>query len=225
MIRILNIILLLLLAFGNGPKQYRIISLSSESIQIGNSILSKGDIFTSDDEIHWANDSQVMRVMDSETEEIFLFSLNMADVANRQTAADYLGIISNLSTDMQEVMDANSNGGYHYIRFSQNGKTQDVRLVRDMFMDEYPAKLSLYYHNPAKPQDELKTDDFRGFVDDLIITDNMVRRHLSAVDYYNGEESIVKNDYMLMMHRYINTKYQNIVYSYEDLKLFLTLKY
>ena len=211
MIRILNIILLLLLAFGNDPKQYRIISLSTENILIGNERLSKGDFFTSDDEIHWDNDSQVMRVMDAETEEIFLFSLNMADVANRHTAADYMGIISNLSTDMQEMVDANNNGGYHYICFTEEGKTKKVCLVHDMLMNEYPEKLSLYYHDPARSQDEFKTDDFRGFVDDLIITDNMVKRHLSAVDYYSGEENTVKNDYMLMMHTYVDNKYQNIV--------------
>lgn len=224
MIRILNIILLLM-ALNNEPKQYRIISLSTETIQIGDEKLSKGDFFTSDKEIHWENDSQVMRVMDADTEEIFLFSLNMADVSDRHTAADYMGIISNLSTDMQEMVDANNNGGYHYICFTEEGKTKKVRLVHDMLMNEYPEKLSLYYHDPARSQDEFKTDDFRGFVDDLIITDNMVKRHLSAVDYYSGEENTVKNDYMLMMHTYVDNKYQNIVYSYEDLKLFLTLKY
>jgi hypothetical protein len=77
-----------------------------------------------------------------------------------------------------------------------------------MLMNEYPEKLSLYYHDPARSQDEFKTDDFRGFVDDLIITDNMVKRHLSAIDYYSGEENTVKNDYMLMMHTYVDNKYQ-----------------
>ena len=40
-----------------------------------------------------------------------------------------------------------------------------------------------------------------------------------------SEENTVKNDYMLMMHAYVDKKYQNIAYSHEDLKLFLTLKY
>jgi hypothetical protein len=62
-------------------------------------------------------------------------------------------------------------------------------------------------------------------VDDLIITDQLVKRHISGVDYYTGEFDTMKNDYMLMMHTYVDEDHRNIVCTYEDIKMFITLKY
>lgn len=225
LIRILNIILLLLLAFDGSIVQYRIISLSSEYIIIGSEKKAKGELFKSDDVIHWENDAQVMRVMDVETEEIFVLSKKIANVASRHTKADYRGLVSSLSTDLQEIKTSNDNGGYYYIKYSNNSETGEVRLTSGMFLDEFPQKLHLFYHNPTSSKEEFRTDDFRGFVDDLVITDFMVKRHMAGVDYFIGEEEVMKRDYMMMMRTYVDEKYRDIIYTYEDLKMFITLKY
>lgn len=226
MIRLSNILLLLLLvAFEQVPKQYRIIALSSETIIIGSEKKSKGDTFSSDQVIRWESDSQVMRVIDQESQEIFVLTSRIADVSSRHTAADYVGLISDLSTDMMEIRESSARGGYHYIVFTKNNRQQKVKLTKGMFMDEYPQKISLYYHDVVTAKNEFRTDDFRGFVDDLIITDNMVKRCLMSTEYSIGEEDSVKNDYMILMNRYTAEKYRHIIYTYDDLKLFLTLKY
>ena len=69
------------------------------------------------------------------------------------------------------------------------------------------------------------TDDFRSFVDDLIITDHMVKQRLSQVVYREGERELMKRDYMLMMYSYGDERFRDIRYTYDDLKMFLTLKY
>lgn len=224
MSRIVSFIVFFLLLSGSEIK-YKIISISTPDILIGSVRMVKGNTFDADQNIHWENDTQVMRVVDVETEEMFVLSKQIMEVAKKRSMASYAGIGNALSTDMMALEQASASGGYYYISFVDDGRPVKIRLEAGMFMDEYPDQLSLYYFNPQTSASELRTDDFRDFVDDLIITDDMVKRNMSGVDYFRGEENVMKKDYMTMMHTYVDERFADIVYTYDDLKMFLTLKY
>ena len=225
MIRLASILLTLLMLFGDSDVGYKIKSVSFDYIVIGSTRKVRGDSFYSSEKIHWVNESQVMRVIDMETEDEFIMSQKILDVAERHTKADYRGLVTSLSTDLLSKETSRSKGGYYYFTYSDGGKERQVKVEKDMFMNGYPRKLALYYYNPETLGSEFLTADFRRFVDDLIITDQLVKRHISGVDYNTGEERTMKNDYMLMMHTYVDEDHRNIVCTYEDIKMFITLKY
>lgn len=225
MIRLASILLALFMLFGDSVAKYKIRSVSLDYIIIGSTRKVKGDVFSSNETIQWINESQVMRVIDMDTEEEFIMSQKILDVADRHTNADYRGLVSSLSTDLGRKASDRNKGGYYYFTYSDGAGEAQVRVVKDMFLNEYPRKLALYYYNPETRSPEFLTDDFRRFVDDLIITDQLVKRHISGVDYYEGEYDTMKNDYMLMMHTYVDEDHRNIVCAYEDIKMFITLKY
>lgn len=217
--------LVFMLMLSDGEVRYKIISLSSSDILIGSVRVAEGGEFDADEEIYWENDSQVMRVIDTTTEEMFVLSKQIVEVKKKRSVGDYVGIGTALSSDMADLADLSACGGYYYISYDDNGKMMKVELQSGMFMDEYPDQLLLYYFNPDTSSGELRTDDFRDFVDDLIITDDMVKRLMSGLCYMKGEEKVMRQDYMLMMHTYVDERFADIVYTYEDLKMFLTLKY
>ncbi len=225
MSRILHLTFLLLLLLGDGQVKYRIVSLSTPDIMIGSQKMKKGDVFDSGEIIHWTDDVQVMRVIDVETEELILLSKTVQEVALGHDKADYKKIYTTLATNTIAMERSAQDGGYHYITYKDGALRKDVRLESGMFMDEYPYKLTLWYHDPVKSVNVRLTDDFRSFVDDLIITDHMVKQRLSQVDYHEGEKELMKRDYMLMMYTYGDERFRGIRYTYEDLKMFLTLKY
>lgn len=224
MARFLSLVVFLFLLSDSGDR-YRIVSLSSADILIGTERKVRGDDFGGSETIHWETDNQVMRVIDIETEEMFLFAKSVTDVTKKRSLADYRQIVSSLSTDMSAVTTKKGDGGYYYISFMADGRESKVKLNRGMSMAEYPFDISLHFFNPKSGSDELLTTDFRDFLDDLIITDDMVKRQMSGVEYFKGEEKIAKEDYMVLMHTYVDEEYSHIVYTYEDLKLFLTLRY
>lgn len=223
--RILYFTFLLLLLLGDGQVKYRIVSLSTPDIMIGSQKMKKGDIFDADEVIHWTDNAQVMRVIDVQTEDIILLSKTVQEVALGHDNSDYRKIYITLATNAKAMAESAEKGGYHYITFMDDGRRKTVRLERGMFMDEYPYDLTLWYHDPVKSADVRLTDDFRSFVDDLIITDHMVKQRLSQVVYSEGENGLMERDYMLMMYTYGDEKFRDIRYTYEDLKMFLTLKY
>lgn len=225
MSRILHLTFLLLLLLGDGQVKYRIVSLSTPDIMIGSQKMKKGDIFDSGEIIHWTDDVQVMRVVDVETEEVILLSKTVQEVALGHDKGDYKKIYTTLATNTMALEKSAQNGGYHYVTYEDGVRRKNVRLERGMFMDEYPNKLELWYHDPGKSADVRLTDDFRSFVDDLIITDHMVKQRLSQVVYREGERELMKRDYMLMMYSYGDERFRDIRYTYDDLKMFLTLKY
>lgn len=225
MTRLISILLALIMMLGDREVNYKIRSVSQDYIIIGSTRKVKGDVFCSNETIQWINESQVMRVIDMDTEEELIMSKKILDVAERHTTADYRGLVSSLSTDLGKRASSLSVGGYYYFTYGDAGTEMKVRVEKDMFLNEYPKKLALYYYNPETRSAEFLTADFRRFVDDLIITDQLVKRHISGVDYYTGEFDTMKNDYMLMMHTYVDEDHRNIVCTYEDIKMFITLKY
>lgn len=225
MSRILYFTFLLLLLLGDGQVKYRIVSLSTPDIMIGSQRMKKGDIFDADEVIHWTDNVQVMRVVDVETEEPIILSKTVQEVALGHDKGDYKKIYTTLATNTMALEKSAQNGGYHYVTYEDGVRRKYVRLERGMFMDEYPNKLELWYHDPVKSADVRLTDDFRSFVDDLIITDYMVKQRLSQIVYLENEYSLMKRDYMLMMYSYGDERFRDIRYTYDDLKMFLTLKY
>lgn len=210
---------------GDGQVKYRIVSLSTPDIMIGSQRMKKGDEFDSGEVIHWTDNAQVMRVVDVETEDIILLSKTVQEVALGHDNSDYRKIYTTLATNAKAMAESVEKGGYHYITFTDGGRGRTVRLESGLFMDEYPYDLTLWYHDPVKSADIRLTDDFRSFVDDLIITDHMVKQRLSQVVYSEDEYGLMVRDYMLMMYTYGDERFRDIRYTYEDLKMFLTLKY
>ena len=223
--RILYLTFLLMLLLGDGQVKYRIVSLSTPDIMIGSQKMKKGDVFDSGETIHWTDNVQVMRVIDVETEEVILLSKTVQEVALGHDDSDYKKIYITLATNSKAMAESAERGGYHYITYADGRRNKKVRLERGLFMDEYPYDLTLWYHDPVKSADVRLTDDFRSFVDDLIITDHMVKQRLSQVDYCEGEDDLMRRDYMLMMYTYGDERFREIRYTYDDLKMFLTLKY
>lgn len=226
MVKMLNIFLMLFLLSGNDDVRYKIISLSTETIRIGSEMKKKGDSFSASEKIYWVDDTQVMRVIDTETEESFVISSKVEEFAREHTAGTYGGIDNLLMTNLvQDASDARKDG-YHFFTYDQeDDKTGKVRIEKNMFLDEYPQKLQLFHYNPVTSETELKTGDFRGLIDELIITDHMVKRLMSGLDYYQGEQDEMRDDYMLLMNTFIDEKYEGVIFTYDDIKMFITLKY
>lgn len=219
-------LLMLFLLYGNADVRYKIISISTENIKIGSEMKRKGDTFSSSEKIYWVDDTQVMRVVDTETEESFVISAKVEEFARGHTTSTYENIEVLLMTDLIQNASDVVHGGYHFFTYEQgDGKTGKVRIEKNMFLDEYPQKLQLFYYNPVTSKTELKTDDFRSLIDELIITDHMVKRQMSGLDYYQGELGEMTSDYMLLMNSYIDEKYEGLILTYDDIKMFITLKY
>lgn len=224
--KMLNVLLMLFILSGNADVRYKIISISTETIRIGSEMKKKGDSFSAGEKIYWVDDTQIMRVIDEETEESFVISSKVEEFAREHTVGTYVGIDNLLMTNLvQDTSDA-VKGGYHFFTYEQeDDKTGKVRIEKNMFLDEYPQKLQLFYHNPVTSETEFKTDDFRSLIDELIITDHMVKRQMSGLDYYQGELDEMTDDYMLLMNSYIDEKYEGVILTYDDIKMFITLKY
>ena len=226
MIKILNILLMLFLMSGTGEVKYKILSLSTETIKIGSEVKRKGDTFFSNEKIHWVSDTQTMRVVDVETERSFVISSKAEEFLTRHTKSTYNGVVNSLITHLKQRVSDERNGGYHYLCYSQeDGSLVKVRIEKDMFLDEYPRNLQLFYFNSERQEARLQTDDLRGLVDELIITDHMVKRQMSGLDYFKGEQGEMTDDYMLLMNTYIDEKYTGVLLTYEDIKMLITLKY
>lgn len=226
MTKLLNVLLMLFLLSGNADVRYKIISISTETIRIGSEIKKKGDTFSSSEKIYWTDDTQVMRVVDTETEDSFVISAKVEEFAREHTAGTYRNIQVLLMTNLKQDASDVARGGYHFFSYEQeDGKTVKVRIEKNMFLDEYPQKLQLFYCNPVTSQTEFKTDDFRSLIDELIITDHMVKRQMAGLDYYQGELDEMTDDYMLLMNSYIDEKYKGVILTYDDIKMFITLKY
>lgn len=211
---------------GAETELYKILSLSPDGVIIGGERKTKGDTFRSTEAIQWTDDDQTMRVLDVETENMFLLCAKMQDVSTEHTGATYGGLVSALSTNIGKISEQKKKGGYYFLTYMD--KTDAIRSVKieaGMFLNEYPDSLSLYFYDNETSESELMTDDMRRFVDDLIITDQMVKRHMGGLDYYKGDEAVMVADYMTMMRVYVSDSFRKIDYTYDDLKIFLTLKY
>ena len=86
-----------------------------------------------------------------------------------------------------------------------------------------PEKIALYHHS-KDAGDRLVVSDFRNLLASLRQTDKEVKGIISGVRYKKGEEFTMRRDYMIMMYEYVNPSYSALRYTYQDLKLFLSVK-
>ena len=74
----------------NAADSFRILRLSSPTITIGGKTLKKGDVFSGDGIVVWADAKQVMEVKNERTKQIYTLSRRaMATKGNAKTLSDY----------------------------------------------------------------------------------------------------------------------------------------
>lgn len=197
---------------------YRIQWVSPSPITIDSRAKASGDTFGEYSFISWNSDDQAMKVTEIATERSLWYSAKAIPEKREGSIHDYVLVARSLSVRNALYLEQKGEGARYFILYEKNGEKKELEPVYGMFMDELPRELWLCRFDPVKGSVELVTKDFRSFVDDLIVTDGMVRRILE-------EEVFDEQAYLALMHYYLEGEHRDIPFDMEDVNLFISLKY
>lgn len=197
---------------------WQIAYLSPSPVMIGGRSCKVGDDFKCNDSIQWTDESQVMKVLDPKSRRCLVLVAKALEGKKERRVNDYINLSKQLATQSAAYAEDYGRGSGHYIRYEDHGRIERIVPYEGMWMDEFPLQLDLCYYDAVNGTVRVETRDFRSFVDDLIITDDMVRRILSDM---RGDE----DDYLQLLGLYIDPLYRNIPLTIEEIRIYVSLKY
>ena len=207
-----------------GPLRYRILSLynNMQTITVDTEVKKINDVISERPEIVWG-ENKAMRVRDIKTGKIYLVTPKTLNVLTGHKWESYGPVFekTSVNTDGDVVAEERE---WYYLVSEKAGNGTMGRLTADMSIAEWPESISLYLHPEEGGADRLIVSDFRDFLHHLRRTDTEVKEILGGLEYFKGEEYIMRYDYMIMMYNYIADLYKDVRYTYQDLKLFLSIK-
>lgn len=195
--------------------------LKPSPVHIGGKVMTVGNEFEDNEriEIQWISQDQVMKVVEKESLRCIVLSAKAFPQKKGGKLREYINVSRQLSTRRLEYRESVSRGeGIHYLGYEQDGKLKSLIPYEGMFMDELPKEIWLCYTNVNTGDKRVETRDFRALVDDLIITDELVRREMAGMD---GDQE----DYLSLMSQFLRAEFRDIPLTEEEIKTFITLKY
>lgn len=207
----------------DGEERYRIVNLyeNVQTIMIDNSEKKVNDTFSERPHIVWGQ-NKAMRVRDIKTGRIYLVTAKTLDVLVGHKMSNYGPVFEEtaVNSDGNVVAEVQQ---WYFLSYEVNGRTETRMLENGASLEGLPEKIALYHHS-KDAGDRLVVSDFRNLLASLRQTDKEVKGIISGVRYKKGEEFTMRRDYMIMMYEYVNPLYSALRYTYQDLKLFLSVK-
>lgn len=198
----------------------RISFLNPQPVIVDGKRLNKGDSFNNGEvEIEWLSENQVMKVVNERTKRQYVLSAKAIPNAAKGTLSDYLNVSNQLSTRSASYADNAKKGSVHFLGYTESGSNHTLVPFKGMFMDELPKEIWLCYYDAEHDIKRVDTKDFRSLVDDLIITDALVRRLMAGMDDEQGES------YILLMAQFLSKEYRDIPLSRQEIEIYVSLKY
>ncbi|MBE6253752.1 MAG: hypothetical protein E7109_09625 [Bacteroidales bacterium] len=195
--------------------------LKPSPVRIGGKVMTVGSEFEDNEriEIQWISQEQVMKVIEKESHRMLV--LCAKGLPDKKTAKlkEYINVSRKLSTRNIAYTEGQEAGRCsHYIAYEENGEMKTLIPYDNMFMDELPEEIWLCYVATDTHEAHIETKDFRAFVDDLLITDSLVKRQMSETPYDEGM-------YLSLMSQFLDKPFRNIPLSVKEIQTYLTLKY
>lgn len=197
---------------------YHIAFISSGAVTADGVVKTAGDDFADKAVLGWSDDSQVMKVVEQSSRRQYVLAAKALPGRKSGLIGEYLMVNRQLSTRSAAYREARRAGGSYYLGYEQNGVRKTLVPTKGMFMDELPREIWLCWYDAATGQSRVATTDFRSFVDDLIVTEALVRRLMDRMGY--DEDS-----FLALMHNFTDEAFKGIDYTPEDLDIFVSLKY
>lgn len=216
-------IILLLSVFQNLMAQevWSIAWLKPSPVHIGGKAMTVGNEFEDNErlEIQWTSQEQVMKVVEKESHRMLVLCAKSIPEKKTSKLKDYINVSRKLSTRNLAYKEERDAGRcFHYIAYEEKGEMKTLIPYDNMFMDELPEEIWLCYVDMDTREKRIETKDFRAFVDELLITDSLVRRQMSEIPYDEGM-------YLSLMSQFLDTPFKNIPLSVNEIRTYLTLKY
>lgn len=197
----------------------RISFLYPEPVTIDGKSLNKGDRFNNGDvEIEWQSETQVMKVVNETSKRQFVLTAKAIPDATKGKMSDYLNVSNQLSTRNAAYAGNVKKGSMHFVGYSDREGNHTFFPTKGMFMDELPKELWLCYYDAENKKNRIETRDFRSLVDDLIVTDALVRRLMIGMDDSS-------DTYLSLMSQFISKEFRDIPLTVQEIEIYVSLKY
>lgn len=220
---------ILLLYGGNDTDRYIItnFSLGYKSVVIDSEVRKVGDRFSLSSIIEWKDDL-VLQVRDTKSGGICYFTSETFEVSRKHTYGNYGSRVVSTSVNAQDGEILADRALKYMLVYTLDGRDYEIELVRDMSIARLPEQLSLMSQKSNGDDKMLVVSDFRGFVRSLSTASVEAKNVLSLFPkyYVKGEDEYkMRSDYLCLVHQYTDEKFFEVdEYTYDDLKLFLSVK-
>lgn len=218
--RVITILLSVILPLSlSAQESWHIAWLRPAPVQIGGTPMNVGDEFKDRSAVEWSSENQVMKILGTDTHRCLVLSARTLPEQKGRRIRDYIDVCEKLSTRSVAYRAEVQNGvSLHFLGYEKDGERKTVVPFEGMFMDEMPYEIWLCCMNRQTGVIKVEAKDFRAFVDDLIVTDDMVRRLMAEMGY--DEES-----YLSLLSQFLDEKHRGIPLTLDEINIYLTLKY
>lgn len=193
--------------------------LNPSPVQIEGRPMHEGDEFTESASILWETEDQVMKVLGKSSRRCLVLSARATFPKKGTDIRDYIDVCQRLSTRNAAYREQAEEGvAFHFIGYEKDGSMKTLIPHENLFLDEMPEEIWLCYANTGSGQQRVETRDFRALVDDLIITDALVRRLMDQMGY--DEDS-----YLSLMSQFMDVAHRGIPLTTEEINTYLTIKF
>lgn len=199
-------------------EMYRILFLNPTPVGVDGNNMDVGSRFKKGAELQWTSDNQVMKLVNESTSRQYVLTAKALPDTRKGHLSDYLNVSNQLSTRSAAYADDVKKGSYHFVGYSDSKGNHTFVPTKGMFMDELPKELWLCYYDTERSKSRVETKDFRALVDDLIITDNLVRRLMIGMD--DSDDT-----YLALMSQFISKEFRDIPLTVKEIEIYVSLKY
>ena len=202
----------------SAQETFRILFLNPAPVAVDGRDLNVGSRFQEGVELQWQSDNQVMKIVNEKSSRQFVLTSKTIPDSRKGKLSDYLNVSNQLSTRSAAYADDVKQGSMHYVGYTDRDGSHTFVPERGMFMDELPKELWLCYFDARTSKSRVETRDFRALVDDLIITDHLVRRLMIGMD--DSDET-----YLALISQFISKEFRDIPLTVKEIEIYVSLKY
>lgn len=210
--------LLLCLSNVSAQETFRILFLNPAPVGVDGQDLNVGSRFKEGAELQWQSDNQVMKIVNETSSRQFVLTSKAIPDSRKGKLSDYLNVSNQLSTRSAAYADNVKKGSSHFVGYTDSQGNHTFVPTKGMFMDELPKELWLCFYDAEHGKNRVETKDFRALVDDLIVTDSMVRRLMIGMEYSDDA-------YLTLMNQFISKEFRDIPLSVKEIEIYVSLKY
>lgn len=215
----LIILFLLISPLLKAQEVWHISWLNPSPVQIEGRPMHEGDEFAESASILWGTEDQVMKVLGKSSRRCLVLSAKAIYPQKGSGIRDYIDVCQRLSTRNAAYREQAEEGvAFHFIGYEKDGCMKTLIPREDLFLDEMPEEIWLCYANTGTGEQRVETRNFRALVDELIITDALVRRLMDQMGY--DEDS-----YLSLMFQFMEPSHKDIPLTIEEINIYLTIKY
>lgn len=229
---LISVLVPFFLLFDGGDKdRYAIMSFSQgyESAVIDSEVKKQGDRFSSNAVVDW-KDELVLHVRDTQTGKAYYLTPETINVIRKHTMRDYGSRVVNTYVNAQDE-DHIADAPVYMLAYIQGGRKYEVELQKGMSLSGYPESLALFSQTKSKEEkveNNLITDDFKGFIKSLLYASQEAKAVLSLFpkEYdccKDEDKNRMRTDYMFLIHQYTDEEYYDVDYTFDELSLFLSV--